>query len=541
MQVQRLRNNGGWKAVCLLLVLAVWGSPTTATAQLLYSFESGLEGWTPTGFDGTDYISHSQSSSGASHGNFSMAVKRGELNANGHSWDVNIGTVPPGPVRDLFLEAAANPEKYALDFDVTLTSQSFANVTQIPPFFGIMVSVNGSASGENNFDAVENLVPVGGQNNNLMDANPSNPAAGIPRLGTHHYSVPLADAVQPGTSGLYLVPDSEYYQLNIGSNLTASLFNAPPGEGATYYVDNIHFRRLPDRIPETLFSFETPDDEGTMEVDEQFEGWAPGFQPGHSHAITTTGVTDGESALNIHRVYTGQDFTWGSQMPIAGNSPENQARINELTSKIEGADRVALDVTFNPAEWDASPTYTTIAMHFSDTANFFDASFPFISTVNVTGETTVTLELPLSAFETDDGINLAEVGFVENTTFFRMGVSTSVDGLLIEGEQYPVDYQIDNIRLIREVFPNEGDYNADGIVDAADYVAFKKFEGTTHQLPNDPNGGTIGPPQYASWKSNFGAGTAGGGAAVPEPGAAVLAFMGIALAPSIGRLVRAQR
>ncbi len=57
-----------------------------------------------------------------------------------------------------------------------------------------------------------------------------------------------------------------------------------------------------------------------------------------------------------------------------------------------------------------------------------------------------------------------------------------------------------------------GDYNGDGVVDAADYVLWRK----------DPNahGGAGG---YDTWRANFGA-TAGSGAslssnaAVPEPG-----------------------
>lgn len=69
-----------------------------------------------------------------------------------------------------------------------------------------------------------------------------------------------------------------------------------------------------------------------------------------------------------------------------------------------------------------------------------------------------------------------------------------------------------------------GDYNNNGTVDDGDYVLYRKFIGTTRVLPNDPAGGTIGPAQYATWRSNFGkppgSGTAGGNlsnAAVPEP------------------------
>ena len=74
-----------------------------------------------------------------------------------------------------------------------------------------------------------------------------------------------------------------------------------------------------------------------------------------------------------------------------------------------------------------------------------------------------------------------------------------------------------------------GDYNNNGIVDAADYVVWRNVQGTSTVLPNDPTGGTIGPAQYATWRSHFGQ-TAGSGAgstnitnaAVPEPASAAL-------------------
>jgi hypothetical protein len=65
-----------------------------------------------------------------------------------------------------------------------------------------------------------------------------------------------------------------------------------------------------------------------------------------------------------------------------------------------------------------------------------------------------------------------------------------------------------------------GDYNDDGKVDAADYVVWRKYQGTNTTLPNDPHGGTIGAAQFNSWRANFGnmeMSAAGSGAAVPEP------------------------
>ncbi|MEM6334904.1 MAG: hypothetical protein AAF823_16350 [Planctomycetota bacterium] len=65
-----------------------------------------------------------------------------------------------------------------------------------------------------------------------------------------------------------------------------------------------------------------------------------------------------------------------------------------------------------------------------------------------------------------------------------------------------------------------GDYNLDGVVDAADYTVWRDRVGSAAgTLPSDVDGGVIGPSQYATWVANFGASlpivetTAG----VPEP------------------------
>jgi hypothetical protein len=59
----------------------------------------------------------------------------------------------------------------------------------------------------------------------------------------------------------------------------------------------------------------------------------------------------------------------------------------------------------------------------------------------------------------------------------------------------------------------DGDYNEDGAINAADYVVWRKGEAD-------------GP--YETWRENFGAGSAGGGSAVPEPTGIVLLLSGIA-------------
>jgi hypothetical protein len=64
-----------------------------------------------------------------------------------------------------------------------------------------------------------------------------------------------------------------------------------------------------------------------------------------------------------------------------------------------------------------------------------------------------------------------------------------------------------------------GDYNSDNAVDAADYVMWRKLNGTSTAMANDPNPLPIDGDQYNTWRGNFGESAIGfgGGGAVPEP------------------------
>jgi hypothetical protein len=75
-----------------------------------------------------------------------------------------------------------------------------------------------------------------------------------------------------------------------------------------------------------------------------------------------------------------------------------------------------------------------------------------------------------------------------------------------------------------------GDYNNNGVVDAADYIVWRKRLGQSVTIPNDTTPGTVTPGDYTVWRANFGKVMGGGSgavlAAVPEPAGALLASVG---------------
>ncbi|TWT78389.1 hypothetical protein Pla123a_11800 [Posidoniimonas polymericola] len=81
-----------------------------------------------------------------------------------------------------------------------------------------------------------------------------------------------------------------------------------------------------------------------------------------------------------------------------------------------------------------------------------------------------------------------------------------------------------------------GDYNDDGVVDAADYTVWRDSEGVSVTLPGEsPDAttpGLVDAEDYAFWQANYGAAAAGSlnGAAAPEP-------TGLAIAGTLASLI----
>ncbi len=77
-----------------------------------------------------------------------------------------------------------------------------------------------------------------------------------------------------------------------------------------------------------------------------------------------------------------------------------------------------------------------------------------------------------------------------------------------------------------------GDYNANGVVDAADYTVWRNSGIGPGLLANDATPGSVSAGDYDVWKAHFGQ-TAGSGSvagnATPEPAGAVMFFLGMSV------------
>ncbi|MEX2092403.1 MAG: hypothetical protein WD971_06980, partial [Pirellulales bacterium] len=111
---------------------------------------------------------------------------------------------------------------------------------------------------------------------------------------------------------------------------------------------------------------------------------------------------------------------------------------------------------------------------------------------------------------------------------------------LAAGKMWQVRYSATATTLVVKL---AGDYNDNGVVDAADYTVWRNLLGATldPRADGDTNG-VVNIADYNIWKANFGAvaGAGAGGAAivvsVPEPAAGMLGMSVLAILPAIARL-----
>jgi len=127
----------------------------------------------------------------------------------------------------------------------------------------------------------------------------------------------------------------------------------------------------------------------------------------------------------------------------------------------------------------------------------------------------------------------------EGAQFLVMIAGNITDsGLTLAGAN-AANFQVDAIGgtlILTSLFTGlAGDYNEDGVVDAADYTVWADSMGQTGaDLAADGGGnGVIEQADYDLWKTHFGESIASGSEAdpVPEPGTLLLALLALAFVP----------
>ena len=112
-----------------------------------------------------------------------------------------------------------------------------------------------------------------------------------------------------------------------------------------------------------------------------------------------------------------------------------------------------------------------------------------------------------------------------------------IDAMLDQVSTLMAGLEVENAVALMDQAAPAGDYDADGAVDQADYVAWRTAFGTSTILYGsgaDGNfDGIVDIADYTVWRNSFGAGQVGqSAAATPEPSAAVLLILAAALSQS---------
>ena len=150
-------------------------------------------------------------------------------------------------------------------------------------------------------------------------------------------------------------------------------------------------------------------------------------------------------------------------------------------------------------------------------------------------DTTTTSDLALTLFDTNG------TSVLSTASSQPAGVVESIDSFVLPaGGQYfvrvdgadPVVQFYELLVAAESLVPSLlGDYNENGVVDAADFTVWRDSFGQSVGAYSGADGdgdGLIGPGDYSVWSSNFGS-SASSGLSVPEPGAITLLFSGILL------------
>jgi hypothetical protein len=238
---------------------------------------------------------------------------------------------------------------------------------------------------------------------------------------------------------------------------------------------------------------------------------------------TTTGVTHGTHSIAFQPGSAG--FFQGLAFKLQDLAAETRADV--LQGFLDNT-HLAMNVTWDNAEWAAQYNGTdwngaqvSLTINYGPNGTYSGLGFPTIDTgnPNVTGHWDLAnypgvhnrvMMWDYSAHKAAIQTLITNGTLSETAGWLEFHITTNAGNF-----NWPVTYYIDGWRFTTPSDALAGDFNEDGTVDAADYVVWRKREGT--------------PEEYNDWRTNFGE-TSGEGAlmaaSVPEPAACLLATIG---------------
>jgi T5SS/PEP-CTERM-associated repeat protein len=215
---------------------------------------------------------------------------------------------------------------------------------------------------------------------------------------------------------------------------------------------------------------------------------------------------------------------------ITGNSAAQKITLPGFVKGVGTLDNVTVTGTFSPgfspaAVYAGSVTYAgALEIELAGTGSGQFDVIHHSGTAALGGALNVSL---LSGFTPSAGNTFEIITAAGGIT----GTFASAAFPVLSGLMWQLDYQPNAVSLVVAV---AGDYNHNGIVDAADYIIWRRMLGQTGTgLAADGNGnGQIDSGDFDVWRAHFGQ-TAGSGsgvstnATVPEPASALMLLVGL--------------